>query len=176
MNPPPYQREDFNRTANDFNNLQQYARHSQDMIIYRSDYQIFDNSWRVWNLLERTKRQLSLNIARMQVTMTSMEQEQTFLLQKANHYFHILNTPEVQRWASAPPTENQFRHPNTPILCPQSPPPFAPVEEIFPPIVNIPERNGTLFHTPEPNEIGSPRLSTSPLTHQNQITNRCRQC
>ena len=147
MNPPPYQREDFDRTANNFNNLQQYAWHSQDMIIYRSDYQIFDNSWRVWNLLERTKRQLSLNIARMQVTMTSMEQEQTFLLQKANHHFHILNTSEVQWRANAPPTENQFQHPNTPELRPQwmSPSPFAPVEEIFPPIVNISKQNGTLF-------------------------------
>ena len=131
------------RITNNFNNLQHYVRHSQDMIVYQSDYQIFDNSWRIWNLLERTKKQLQLNIARMQITIENTKREQTFLMQKANHYFHILNTPEIQQQMNAPPTDNQFQHPNTLILHPQpmTPPPFALVEEIFPSIVNIPEPN-----------------------------------
>ena len=148
------------------------------MIVYQSDYQIFDNSWRIWNLLKRTKKQLQLNIARMQITIVNTQREQDFLIKKANHYFHILKTPEVQRQTNAPPTDNKFQHPNTPELRPQqtSSPPFTPVEEISPPIVNIPKRNVMLFHTPEPNEIRSSRPSTSSLTHQNRTTNRCRQC
>ena len=114
----------------------------------------------------------------MQITIANTEWEQTFLMQKVNHYFHILNTPEIQRQANAPPTDNQFQHPNTPVLRPQpmTPPPFAPVEEIFPPIVNIPEPNGIVFHTPKPNEIRSLRPSTSLSIHRNQVTNGCRQC
>ena len=73
LNPPPYQRDDFERITHDFNNLQCYAQHSQDMIVYGSNYQIFDNSWRIWNLLERAKKQLQLNIARMQITIMNTE-------------------------------------------------------------------------------------------------------
>ena len=67
--PLPYQREDLERLTNDFNNLQQFAQHENNMIVYRSDYQIFDNSWKTWKLLETTKQQLQLNIAQMQTTV-----------------------------------------------------------------------------------------------------------
>ena len=112
--PPPYQREDLERLANDFNNLQQFAQHENDMIIYCSDYQIFDNSWKTWKLLETMKRQLQLNITQMQTTIKNARQEQAFLMQKANHYFHILNTSKIQRQINPRQTAN----PNTPILHP----------------------------------------------------------
>ena len=82
--------------TNDFNNLQHFTEHQDDMLIYRSDYQIFDNSWRVWKHLERTKCQLQANIARTQLTINHTEQQQHFLMTKANRYYHILFTPEIQ--------------------------------------------------------------------------------
>ena len=139
--PPPYQREDLERLADDFNNLQQFAQHENDMIVYRSDYQIFDNSWKTWKLLETTKRQLQLNITQMQTAVENTRREQAFLMQKANHYFHILNTPEIQRRVNPEQTAELFQHPNTPILrlLSTSPPPIAQIEEISLPNIDIPE-------------------------------------
>jgi Zinc knuckle len=172
--PPPYQREDQERITNDFNNLQNFAQHRNDMIIYRSDYQIFDNSWRIHKLLDRTKRQLRSNVARMQLTIENTEREQAFLMQKASHYFHILNTPEIQRRMNEPESSRQPIRPNTPIprLRTVLSPTLIPI-----PMINLPI-NETHLHTPEPNEIISPRSSpTSTLTtRRNQSLNRCRRC
>ena len=82
--PPPYEPEDLTRLTNDFNNLQHFTKHQNDMLIYRSDYQIFDNSWRVWKHLERTKRQLQANIPQTKLTIDLAEQQQRFLMTKAN--------------------------------------------------------------------------------------------
>ena len=114
--PPPYEPEDLTRLTNDFNNLQHFTEHQNDMLIYRSDYQIFDNSWRVWKHLERTKRQLQANITRMQLTINHTEQQQRFLMTKANRYYHELVTPEIQRRMNEPETVGHFAHPNTPTL------------------------------------------------------------
>ena len=166
--PPPYQREDLERLANDFNNLQQFAQHENNMIVYRSDYQIFDNSWKTWKLLETTKRRLQLNIAQMQTIIENTNQEQTLLMQKANHYFHILNTPEIQRRVNPQQTTELFQHPNTPILRPLSttPPPIAQIEEISLPNINIPESRENM----------SQRPPLSLTTCRNHTSNRYRQC
>ena len=74
--PPPYEPEDVARLANDFNNLQYFTEHQDDMLIYQSDYQIFDNNWRIWKHLERTKQQLQANITGTQLTIEHTKQQQ----------------------------------------------------------------------------------------------------
>jgi hypothetical protein len=175
--PPPYRTEDMERLTNDYNNLQQYAQHQNDMIIYGSDYQIFDNSWRIWKLLEIQKRQLQSSIDRLQTTVEHTKRQQNFLIQKANRYYHVLNTPEIQRRMNG---TRQPSHPNTPIPRPQT------ISPILTPMVYRPifEQNETTFHTPEPNEIISPRMSpvqrTSraprATTSRNQRQERCHRC
>ena len=115
--PPPYEPEDLTRLTNNFNNLQHFTEHQGDMLIYRSDYQIFNNSWRIWKHLERTKRQLQANIAQTQLTINHTEQQQCFLMTKANRYYHELVTPEIRRRMNEPETVGHFTHPNTPTLC-----------------------------------------------------------
>jgi hypothetical protein len=170
--PPPYQTEDLERTANDFNNLQYFAQYQNDMILYRSDYQIFDNSWRTWKLLERTKRQLQSNITRTQAIIEQMEQQQMPLIQTANRYFHTLYTPEIQHRMNSPEPSGRSLHQNSPITHPQSisPPPFTTTEEISLPMINFPN--------PESNETDNQRPSTppTPVIHRNQFRRRCRRC
>ena len=74
-------------------------------------------------------------------------------MQKANHYFHILNTSEIQRQVNPQQTAELFQHPNTPILCPlsMSPPLLAQIEEI-----SLPN-----FDIPNPEKIGI----QDPLSH-----------
>ena len=61
-------------------------------------------------------------------------------MQKANHYFHILNTPEIQRRVNPQQTAELFQHPNTLILRLLSTSPLiAQIEEISLPNIDIPE-------------------------------------
>ena len=87
-------------------------------------------------------------------------------MQKANHYFHILNTPEIQRRVNPQQTAELFQHPNTPILHPlsTSPPPIAQIEEISLPNIDL----------PEPRENTEQRPLTPPTIHRNQRCRRCR--
>jgi hypothetical protein len=130
--PPPYEPEDIIELTNNFNSLQHFTEHQDDMLIYRSDYQIFDNNWRIWKHLERTKRQLQENILRTRLMVEQTEQQQRFLLTKANRYYHIIVTPEIRRRMNEPETVGHLLHPNTPTLRlrPLSPPPFISTEEI----------------------------------------------
>ena len=82
--PPPYDPEDPTELTNNFNSLQHFTEHQDDMLIYRSDYQIFDNNWRIWKHLERAKQQLQANISRTRLIVEQTEQQQCFLLTKAN--------------------------------------------------------------------------------------------
>ena len=138
--PPPYEPEDLTRLTNNFNNLQHFTKHQDDMLIYRSDYQIFDNSWRIWKHLERTKCQLQANIARTQLTINHTKQQQQFLMTKANWYYHILFTPKIQWRINEPKTVGHFLHPNTLTLhlWPLSPPPFISTKEIISPTISSP--------------------------------------
>ena len=130
--PPPYEPEDIIELTNNFNSLQHFTEHQDDMLIYRSDYQIFDNNWRIWKHLERTKWQLQENILRTRLMVEQTEQQQRFLLTKANRYYHIIVTPEIRRRMNEPKTVGHLLHPNTPTLRlrPLSPPPFISTEEI----------------------------------------------
>ena len=114
--PPPYEPEDIIELTNNFNSLQHFTEHQDDMLIYRSDYQIFDNNWRIWKHLERTKRQLQENILRTRLMVEQTEQQQRFLLTKANRYYHIIVTPEIRRRMNEPETVGHLLHPNTPTL------------------------------------------------------------
>ena len=114
--PPPYKPEDLTKLTNNFNNLQHFTEHQDDMLICRSDYQNFDNNWRIWEHLERAKQQLQANISRTRLIVEQTEQQQHFLLTKANRYYHILFTPEIQRRVNEPETVGHFLHPNTPTL------------------------------------------------------------
>ena len=138
--PPPYELEDLTRLTNDFNNLQCFTEHQNDMLIYRSDYQIFDNSWRVWKHLERTKQQLQANIAQTKLTIDLAEQQQRFLMTKAKRYYHEHVTPEIRRRMNEPETVGHFAHPNTLTLRlqPLSPPPFISTKEVVLPTTPSP--------------------------------------
>ena len=74
--PPAYESEDITNRSNNFNNLQHFAQHRGDILVYRSDYQIFDNSWQIWKLLERTRCQLQNNITQTRLTIEHTEQQQ----------------------------------------------------------------------------------------------------
>ena len=168
--PPPYEPEDLIRLTNNFNNLQHFTQYQNDMLLYRSDYHIFDNSWRIWKLLERTKCQLRANITWTQLTIEHTKQQQWFLMAKANWYYHILYTPEIQRRINKPETVGQFLHPNTLTLClqPLSPLLFISTEEIssptIEPIILKPNTTNERSHTPPS------------IIPQNQFFHRCQWC
>ena len=111
---PAYETEDLTDHTDNFNNLQYFAQHQGDMLIYRSDYQIFDNSWRTWKPLERTKCQLQNNINQIKLTIEHTEQQQQFLMQQANCYYQVLYTPKIQWRIEEPEMVGEFLHSNTP--------------------------------------------------------------
>ena len=183
--PPAYESEDLTNNTNNFNNLQHFAQHRGDMLIYRSDYQIFNNSWWIWKLLERTRCQLQNNVIQTPLTIKHTEQQQQFLMQQANCYYWVLYTPKIQQRIEEPRTVGQFLHPNTPSprLWPLWPPPFISTEEIISQTISSPRpvtrkpntvnRQGG-SHTPPAMMPQNFILST--MIPQSQYLFRCRRC
>ena len=102
----------------------------------------------------------------MQTAVENTRREQAFLMQKANHYFHILNTLEIQRRVNPQQTAALFQHPNTPILRPlsMSPPPITQIEEISLPNIDL----------TKPRENTEQRSLIPLTTRRNQRCRRCR--
>ena len=116
------------------------------------------------------KHHLQENITCTQLTIKHTEQQQQFLIAKANQYYHILYTPEIQRRINEPETIGQFLHPNTLTLHlqPLSPLPFISTKEISSPTIEplILEPNTT-----------NGRSHTSPsIIPWNQFFHRCCWC